>query len=65
MKIILLTLTCLFTLLSLAQNPPILWQKNIGGNDGDGLERLEIPNSTDYFLIGGSNSDISGDKTEN
>ncbi len=65
MKTIFLTLISFFTFLSTAQNPPILWQKNIGGSGGDGLVRLEIPNSTDYFLVGGSNSDISGDKSEN
>ncbi len=64
MKTILIILTSLFSFLTLAQNPPILWQKNIGGSGSDGLARLEIPNSTDYFLIGGSSSDISGDKTE-
>ncbi len=65
MKTILIILTCLFSFLSLAQNPPILWQKNIGGSGDDGLNRIEIQNSTDYFLIGNSDSDISGDKTEN
>ncbi len=64
MKTILIILASLFTFLTLAQNPPTLWQKNIGGSGNEGLFPLKIPNSTDYFLIGYSDSDISGDKTE-
>ena len=65
MKTILIILASLFSFLSFAQNPPILWQKNIGGSGTDDLRKVEIPNSTDYLLIGTSDSNISGDKTEN
>ena len=65
MKIILFILASLFSFLTFAQNPPILWQKNIGGSGDDNLVKIKIPNNTDYFLIGSSDSNISGDKTEN
>lgn len=49
-----------------AQNPAILSQKVIGGSSDEyGGKRIDIPASTDYFLIGDSKSNISGDKSEN
>ena len=61
-------LTALFftiTSVVLAQNPSIVWQQTIGGSGNEGLQRVENPLSNEYFLIGTSDSDISGDKTEN
>lgn len=65
MKFLILLFTLFFGIISHSQTPPILWQKNIGGAGFDDLGRIDIPGSTDYFLVGGSNSNISGDKTEN
>ncbi len=46
-----------------AQN--IVWQKTIGGSNSDAAARVK-PTSDGGFIIGGfSNSNISGDKTEN
>lgn len=48
-----------------AQDPNILWQRTIGGSDWD--QSAEIVETRDGgFIIGGfSDSNISGDKTEN
>ena len=43
----------------------IEWQKTIGGNGSDALSHIEQTNDNGYILCGGSNSNISGDKTEN
>jgi hypothetical protein len=48
-----------------AQTPASTFQASIGGNGNDSGSRFDIPNSTDYFVIGSSNSNISGDKSEN
>ncbi|MBL1281553.1 MAG: T9SS type A sorting domain-containing protein [Fluviicola sp.] len=65
MKFLVLLFSFFLANISLSQNPPILWQQNIGGSGSDWLSKLDIPGSTDYFLIGNSDSNISGDKTEN
>ena len=43
----------------------IQWQNTIGGNDGDGLSFLQQTTDKGYILGGYSESNISGDKTEN
>ncbi|MBL1281554.1 MAG: T9SS type A sorting domain-containing protein [Fluviicola sp.] len=65
MKALIFTYALIVSFFSLSQNPPILWQQNIGGSGDDLLVKINIPGSTDYFLIGNSDSNISGDKTEN
>ena len=47
-----------------AQNPSILWQQAFGGTGTDVLTRFDSPTGG-YYFIGQSDSDISGDKTEN
>jgi len=49
---------------SYAQNPIPIWQQSIGGSGNDGLGKVEDPTSDEYFLIGSSDSNISGDKTD-
>ncbi|HNR20321.1 MAG TPA: T9SS type A sorting domain-containing protein [Bacteroidia bacterium] len=43
----------------------IQWQNTIGGNDADWLTSIQQTVDSGYILGGYSNSDISGDKTEN
>ncbi|HKR05696.1 MAG TPA: hypothetical protein VJY62_13760, partial [Bacteroidia bacterium] len=43
----------------------IQWENTIGGNNPDELHSVEETDDGGYFLAGSSNSDISGDKTEN
>lgn len=43
----------------------ILWQKTIGGNSNDRLFAIQTIDIGGYILGGNSNSNISGDKTEN
>ena len=43
----------------------ILWQKTIGGSGNDFLNAVEVTNDGGYILGGRSNSNISGNKTEN
>lgn len=50
---------------SFSQDPAIIWQKTIGGNDADILNTIEPTSDGGYILGGYSFSDISGDKTEN
>lgn len=48
-----------------AQDPNILWQRTIGGDRYDGVEEVRETPDGGYILGGASNSDISGEKTEN
>lgn len=48
-----------------AQDSSILWQKTIGGSNMDAVQGLEVTSDGGYILGGYSNSNISGDKTEN
>jgi len=48
-----------------AQAPSIDWQNTIGGNDTDVVQKVEQTSDGGYIIAGISNSDISGDKTEN
>ncbi len=43
----------------------IQWQNTIGGNGNDGLASIAKTSDGGYILGGSSNSNISGDKTEN
>lgn len=43
----------------------IEWQRTIGGNSGEGLRSTQQTNDGGYILGGSSQSNISGDKTEN
>ncbi len=43
----------------------IIWQKTIGGTNDDNLISVQQTTDGGYILGGESNSDISGDKTEN
>lgn len=53
------------TIVAFAQTPVIRWQKTIGGNYNDSLVSI-IPTYDNGFIISGhSNSNISGNKTEN
>ncbi len=45
--------------------PNIQWQNTIGGNGIDGLNSIQQTSNGEYILFGESNSNISGDKTEN
>jgi len=48
-----------------AQEPAIQWQNTIGGNSDDAISALHQTADGGYILGGTSNSNISGDKTEN
>jgi hypothetical protein len=43
----------------------IQWQNTIGGNDHEELNSIQQTSDGGYILGGLSNSNISGDKTEN
>ncbi|MDR0802524.1 hypothetical protein [Fluviicola sp.] len=43
----------------------ILSQKHIGGSGSENLGIFYTPDSSGYYLVGGSNSNSSGDKSEN
>ena len=54
-----------FWLIKLDANGNIIWQKTYGGSDVDVLKSIVELNDGSFILAGGSNSPISGDKTEN
>lgn len=54
-----------FWLIKLDAAGTILWQKTIGGEDGDTLYSLEENNDGTILAAGDSRSDISWEKTEN
>jgi len=68
MKIKTLSLTIILTVsiaLAYSQAPTIKWQKTLGGTKDDSLVSI-IPTSDGGFIVSGySNSDISGNKTQN
>lgn len=43
----------------------ILWQKTIGGSEGDGIKCVKKTSENEYLLGGNSRSSISGEKNEN
>ena len=51
--------------MGLSQNPAILWQKTMGGDNYDVMLALEPTSDGGYILGGYSTSNISGEKTEN
>ena len=48
-----------------SQDPAILWQKTIGGSDTDFSTAFEVTSDGGFIIGGYSNSNISGEKTEN
>ncbi|CAL2102733.1 conserved protein of unknown function precursor containing a type B C-terminal secretion signal [Tenacibaculum sp. 190130A14a] len=61
---------CLFFLLTLCNlttvfSQSIVWQNTIGGSNYEYLSSIELTNDGNYILGGYSQSNISGDKTEN
>lgn len=54
-----------FWILKLDRDGNILWQKSIGALYDESLYSFNQTNDGGYILAGESNSDISGDKTEN
>ena len=65
MKKAVIFLILLFSVFTIqAQDPNILWQKTIGGSDGDYLYSINQTNDRGIILGGFSRSDISGDKTD-
>ena len=54
-----------FWVIKLNSNGNIVWQNTIGGVGDDKLYAVEITSDGGYILGGFSNSNISGDKTEN
>ncbi|MFN3967936.1 T9SS type A sorting domain-containing protein [Flavobacterium sp.] len=65
MKKVISLFLCLYSLHSFSQAPMIAWQKLIGGNNmEDAFYSFNYKNGN-LFLVASSNSNISGDKTEN
>lgn len=54
-----------FWVIKLDASGNITWQKTYGGTDVDALKSIIELNDGSYILAGGSNSPISGNKTEN
>lgn len=66
MKKIITLLLLLFSAFSIyAQDPNILWQKTIGGSGSEFLTSIEKTNDGGMIIGGYSDSNISGEKTEN
>lgn len=51
--------------LKLNENGDMLWQKTIGGSDGDGIKCVKKSSENEYLIGGNSRSSISGEKSEN
>ncbi len=56
---------CCFCFVHGQTAPGIQWQNTIGGSNGESLHSIQQTADGGYILGGNSNSDISGDKTEN
>jgi hypothetical protein len=54
-----------YWVLKLNPNGDILWQKSIGGTGDDTPEQLIFLHEEEMLIVGESNSEISGDKSEN
>ncbi|MDN3723307.1 T9SS type A sorting domain-containing protein [Aequorivita sp. SDUM287046] len=54
-----------YWVLKLDETGNIIWQNTIGGAVNENIHSIAESNDGGYFLSGNSNSDISGDKTEN
>jgi type IX secretion system substrate protein len=65
MKKIILTIAAFCFLVTNAFGQEIEWQKTIGGNGGDFPSSIHQTSDGGYIIGGDSDSDISGDKTEN
>ncbi len=64
MKKYILLYLALISLTAYAQDPNIMWQKTIGGSDRDFLDVFLKTNDGGFILGGTSESNISGEKTE-
>lgn len=53
-----------YWVVKLNENGNILWDKTIGGNNGDFLSSIQQTVDEGYILAGNSNSDVSGDKSQ-
>jgi hypothetical protein len=58
-------LACFFFTKAVCAQPPITWQKTIGGNKLDVCKKIIQTPDQGYLVVGYSNSNISGDKTVN
>ncbi|HPE82124.1 MAG TPA: T9SS C-terminal target domain-containing protein, partial [Aequorivita sp.] len=66
MKRILILLALLLSTVAIqAQDPNILWQRTIGGSDWDEPSFINATNDGGFIVGGFSESNISGEKTEN
>ncbi len=61
-KIIVIVLYCFKTY---SQAPNILWDKTVGGNGSDYVENICRTNDGGFIIAGNSNSENSGDKSDN
>lgn len=64
-KLIALLALLLSTITTQAQDPNILWQRTIGGSGEEYLKSFEETSDGGMIIGGYSNSNISGDKSEN
>lgn len=65
MRLIIIVFLALSSNISFSQNFTITAQKLIGGDNMDNLFSYKSPYDDGFFFIGSSESNISGDKTEN
>ena len=65
----LIIFTCIWSIQNdiklLAQDPAVVWDKTIGGFHTDYLQDCEVTTDGGFIMAGYTNSEISGDKTEN
>ncbi len=54
-----------YWIVALDENGNILWDKVVGGSEGEYPNRINVDADGNYLIIGTSTSQISGDKTEN
>lgn len=64
MKAILTVLLLKLSVSVFSQMPNVIWQKNLGGSQGDNLECILMTTDGGYLIGGYSFSEISGDKTD-
>lgn len=60
-----LTGTCDFWIIKINPDGGIVWQKTLGGAGSDRLESINITDDGGFIAGGYSNSNVSGDKSEN
>ncbi|HRH51034.1 MAG TPA: T9SS type A sorting domain-containing protein [Panacibacter sp.] len=64
-SLLLITVLLSGNLFLFAQTPVIKWQRTIGGNGNDSLASITVTNDGGFIISGHSNSNISGNKTQN